>query len=89
MENTNEINKVKISEDMFGAKDLLNGEEVQGIITLVIILIIGWATTLASALWLKMIGWAVVGFVGLSALKIGVEIKRRIKSKMEEKDGRK
>lgn len=56
---------------------LLNKEEIQGIITLLVIFGIGFFSILAPALWLNIIGWAVIGFVGLSAWKILKEIKRR------------
>lgn len=60
-----------------GAEMLLNNEEIQGIFVLLIIFGIGFYSIISGALWLQIIGWAVLGFVGLSAWKILKEIKRR------------
>lgn len=72
MENSKETETKEL-----GAEMLLNKEEMQGIITLLIIFGIGFYSILAPALWVNIIGWFVLGFVGLSAWKILKEIKRR------------
>ena len=71
----------------FGAKEILTGEEVQGIIVLVVIFLLGYFSIFASAWWLKFIGWVVMGLTALSAYHIGVGIKKRRKDKNENKEG--
>lgn len=78
-----EKNKVENEEEV-GAMEILRPEEYSSIFVTIIIFLIGWFSILSDILWVKFVGWAILGFVLLSLIKIGKILKRRIETKKEE-----
>lgn len=78
------MEKNKIKNKDIGAIEILKPEEYNSIFVIIIMFLVGWFSILSNVLWVKFVGWIILGFILLSLIKIGKILKKRIETKKEE-----
>lgn len=78
------MEKNKIENEDIGAIEILKPEEYNSLFVIIIMFLVGWFSILSNVLWVKFIGWIILGFILVSLIRIGKILKKRIETKKEE-----